>query len=161
MPFCCCCGINRWNVNIMMKNCPWSPWLKAPRTGATRTLTWIACIHSHTDVNNDVVPSASSASTECGIELLFVFLFWRYLKESWVVWQESYFPRHKEMPMSLCVCVLTLTLNMNNTRGLKRLHWTKNTVKGLGPLCSFHLWPQFRFARLFNWAPQWGTADWN
>ena len=29
----------------------WSPWLKAPQTGATRTLTWIARIHSHTYVN--------------------------------------------------------------------------------------------------------------
>ena len=27
---------------------PWSPWLKAPRTGGTPTLTWTARIHSHT-----------------------------------------------------------------------------------------------------------------
>ena len=26
-------------------------WLKAPRTGATRTLSWIARIHSHTYIN--------------------------------------------------------------------------------------------------------------
>ena len=40
---------------IIMKNFnrqfPWSPWLKAPRTGATRTLTWIAHIQSHTYIN--------------------------------------------------------------------------------------------------------------
>ena len=34
-----------------MKNFNRSPWLKAPRTGATRTLMWIARIHSHTYIN--------------------------------------------------------------------------------------------------------------
>ena len=31
---------------------PWSAWLKAPRTGATRTLAWIAHIHSHTCIKD-------------------------------------------------------------------------------------------------------------
>ena len=36
-------------IIIIMKNFsrPWSPWLKAPWTGATRTLAWIAHIHPH------------------------------------------------------------------------------------------------------------------
>ena len=37
--------------NFKMARFQWSPWLKAPRTGATRTLTWIARIHSHTYIN--------------------------------------------------------------------------------------------------------------
>ena len=42
-----------------MKNCnrrssQWSPWLKALGTGATRTLTWIAHIHSRTIYINAV-----------------------------------------------------------------------------------------------------------
>ena len=45
--------------------------LKAPRTGATRTLTWIARIHSHAGINTVynlyVVRSASSVVTEFGI----------------------------------------------------------------------------------------------
>ena len=43
---------------------PWSPWLKAPRTGTTCTLTWIAHIHAHTlhqHSYNHMVQSASSA----------------------------------------------------------------------------------------------------
>ena len=44
-------------ISSIMKNFnrrdsfPWSPWLKAPRTGATRTLTWIARILSRTYIN--------------------------------------------------------------------------------------------------------------
>ena len=52
------------------------PWLKAPRTGATRTLTRIARIHSltthlHQHNNNHVVRSASSAITSFGIDFFF------------------------------------------------------------------------------------------
>ena len=32
--------------NFSRQQFPWSPWLKAPQTGATRTLAWIAHIHS-------------------------------------------------------------------------------------------------------------------
>ena len=41
-------------IIIIMKNfnqCNGLPWLKAPRTGATRTLTWIIRIHSCTYIN--------------------------------------------------------------------------------------------------------------
>ena len=50
--FCCCNTADNNNNNnneeIEYAKFPWSPWLKEPRTGATRTLTWIARIHSHT-----------------------------------------------------------------------------------------------------------------
>ena len=40
-------------ISVIMKNFnrPWSPWLKAPRTGAARTLTPTQCIYSHTYIN--------------------------------------------------------------------------------------------------------------
>ena len=48
-------------IIIIMKNFnrqfQWSPWLKAPRTGATHTLMWIARIHSHTYINTVVATS--------------------------------------------------------------------------------------------------------
>ena len=47
-----------------------SPGLKAPRTGATRTLTSIARIHSHT--YHVVRGSASLAITEFGIEFFWL-----------------------------------------------------------------------------------------
>ena len=50
--------------NFNTSNSYGSPWLKAPRTGATRTLTRIARIHSHTlhqHSYNHLVRSASSA----------------------------------------------------------------------------------------------------
>ena len=62
---------------------PWSPWLKAPWTGAGTTHTHMDRTHSlHTLYINTVtitwlVPSASSAIAEFGIKLL----FWRYLRE--------------------------------------------------------------------------------
>ena len=37
--------------NFIKAQFPWSPWSKAPRTGATRTLTWIASIDLHTYIN--------------------------------------------------------------------------------------------------------------
>ena len=51
---------------------------KAPQTDTTCTLSWIACIHSHTDLHqhsySHVVRSASSAITQFGIKLMSVFI---------------------------------------------------------------------------------------
>ena len=50
--------------NVNRRQFPWSPWLKVPQTGSTRTLTWIARIHSHTldqHSYNHMVRSANSA----------------------------------------------------------------------------------------------------
>ena len=38
-------------IRIIIKNFDRSSWLKAPRTAATRTLTWITRIYSHTYIN--------------------------------------------------------------------------------------------------------------
>ena len=45
------CYVMLWRTLIGAIPGKRSPWLKAPRTGATRTFTWIARIHSHTNVN--------------------------------------------------------------------------------------------------------------
>ena len=50
-------------------------WLKAPRTGATRTLSWIARIHSHTCINTVTTTSCKAPAqriTEFGIYFFIV-----------------------------------------------------------------------------------------
>ena len=58
-------------IIIIIKNLNRSPWLKAQRTGATHTLTWIARIHSHTYIN-----TVTAMWCEAPAQLLFFSACW-------------------------------------------------------------------------------------
>ena len=56
-----------WRIGAI----PMVTWLKAPQTGAIRTLTWIARIHSHTYIN-----TVTTTWCEAPVQLLFVSACW-------------------------------------------------------------------------------------
>ena len=61
---------NHNNEELQLAQFTWSQWLKAPQTGATHTITWIARIHSHTYINT-VTTTWCEAMAEFGIHFLF------------------------------------------------------------------------------------------
>ena len=60
-----------------MKNFNRSPWLKALRTGATRTLTWIARIYSHTYINTVTTTCEAPAQLLQILESIFFLILYR------------------------------------------------------------------------------------
>ena len=58
---------------------PWSPWLKAPRIDATRTLTWIGRIHSRTYINTVTTMRCEAPAQLFGVETKFIYFEDTYL----------------------------------------------------------------------------------
>ena len=68
---------NHNNEELLLAQFPWSPWLKEPRTGATRTHSHGSHAFTHS-YNNTVTTTLCEAPAGLGHNLDFNFLFWRY-----------------------------------------------------------------------------------